>query len=218
MGEILIAPEGMVWTNGKIYGREIHLADNENSTFWVELSEYDAKMYCEPKAKTITTFDSTSLNVVENEEDGTWGTDFVIYAKTSEPKAKTIQAGVLYSDYYCYEDELLLDNTDVLKFTANEIGENGGYAIALRGLTAYDECYFRPFAIYEIEGEEVIAYGNILMNELFYQHIVNQPMTLELTEDDYASMPEAPSAFSLYEWMKANGYENAGITTYLVED
>ena len=214
MSKILIASYGNVYTNGEVWGHEIDLGDTDSADNYWEIPETETSTIDEPKAAPIQTFDSTTLKVVENQQDGTWGIGFVIYAKTDEPKAAPIQCGILYSEYYCYEDELTLENEEVLKFVANEISENGGFAVAVRGLSEYDECYFRPFAIYEIGGEDVISYGDILPNDLFYQNILSSPMTLSLTR----STPDETTVFSLSEWAKANGYENAGITTYLVED
>lgn len=213
----LIASNGNLYTNGKVYGNEIYLSVDDDVVNWFEIPEAVIEELTEPKATPISTFDSSTLKIVENVNDDKWDLDFVIYAKLTEPKATLIQAGILYSDYYCYEDELVIENEDVLKLASSNATNNEGYAIAVRGLSEYDECYFRPYAIYELEGKEVVAYGNILMNELFYQKIVNMPMTLELTDEDYIEM-EQSSASSLREWIIANGYGNAGITTYYVEE
>ena len=162
----------------------------------------------------LINFDAVCPHIVES-PDGSWGWELLIYGKINIIRATPVRVGLLASDWYSFEDELTINNEDILNIPAAYYS-NGGFGFSLRGLTIYDEYYFRPYAVYDIGGQEVVIYGSIMFNELMYLNIVNMPMTLELTDEDYAEIGKP--AFSLSEWIKTEGYDKAGITTYYVEE
>ena len=162
----------------------------------------------------LINFDAVCPHIVES-PDGSWEWELLIYGKINIIRDTPVRVGLLASDWYSFEDELTINNEDILNIPAAYYS-NGGFGFSLRGLTVYDEYYFRPYAVYDIGGQEVVIYGSIMFNELMYLNIVNMPMTLELTDEDYAEIGEP--AFSLSEWLKTEGYDKAGITTYYVEE
>ena len=162
----------------------------------------------------LINFGRVCPHIIEN-NDGSWEWELLIYAKFNSIRDTPVRVGLLASDWYSFEDELTINNEDILNIPAAYYS-NGGFGFSLRGLTVYDEYYFRPYAVYDIGGQEVVIYGSIMFNELMYLNIINTPMTLELTDEDYAEIGEP--AFSLSEWLKTEGYDKAGITTYYVEE
>lgn len=158
----------------------------------------------------IINFKSAIPNILTH-KDGSWELEFLIYGKINKLRDVPIKVGLLLSDWYCFEDELVIENEDVEGVIAT-INPNGGYGFSIRGLTAYDEYYFRPFAIYKLGGKSIVLYGSILNNELLQQ--IYKPVFLPSTDEDIEEKEE----MTLAEWIKQNGYENAGITTYLVKE
>ena len=162
----------------------------------------------------LINFERVCPHIVEN-NDGSWEWELLIYAKFNSIRDTPVKVGLLASDWYSFEDELTIDNEEILNIPA-AYDSNGGFAFSIRGLTIWDEYYFRPYAVYSIGGRELVIYGDIMFNELMYLNIINTPMTLELTDEDYEEITNP--VFSLSDWLKENGYDKAGITTYYVEE